>query len=124
MRACVKSSSVRQVVVVLGAVCASVAAPSVAAADLPGPPLLYEPPPAVSPLSVSAPFEAAPLLVSGTDAYRDGEYIYQDYLFDDRGADTVPGPGTRFETGRNASGPTAGDVEYPTDQKYGGNAAD
>ena len=75
-------------------------------------------------LSVNAPFTASPLLVSGTDAYRDGEYIYQDYLFDDRGADTAPGPGTRFENGRNASAPTAGDVMYPTADRYGGNAAD
>src|SRR3954454_763469 len=93
-------------------------------AQRPGPPLLYEAPPAVSPLSVEAPFSAQPLLVSGTDAYRDGEYLYQDYLFDDRGANTTPGPGTRFENGRNASGPTAGDVEYPTDERYAGNAAD
>jgi hypothetical protein len=111
---------------------ASVAAPSAHAASLPhvdsgqppGPPLLYAPPPAVSPLSVAAPFAAAPLLVSGTDAYRDGEYVYQDYLFDDRGADTVPGPGPRTDNGRNASGPTAGDVFYPTAERYGSNAAD
>src|SRR3954451_14017134 len=106
--------------------CATIAAgaaPS-AWAERPGPPLLYQAPPAISPLSVNAPFSAPPLLVSGTDAYRDGEYLYQDYLFDDRGADTMPGPGTRFENGRNASGPTAGDVEYPTDERYAGNAAD
>jgi poly(3-hydroxybutyrate) depolymerase len=64
------------------------------------------------------------LLASGTDAYRDGEYLYQDYLFDDRGADTVPGPGTRLDNGRNGAGATAGDVQYPTADRYGGNAAD
>src|SRR4051812_13946718 len=98
--------------------------PSVPSGEPPGPPLLYKPPPASRALSVHAPFTASPLLVSGTDAYRDGEYLYQDYLFDDRGADTAPGPGTRFENGRNASGPTAGDVVYPTADRYGGNAAD
>ena len=80
--------------VLCGAIALAAVPPAVAAR--PGPPLLYQQPPAVSPLSVTPPFEAAPLLVSGTDAYRGGEYLYQDYLFDDRGADTVPGPGTRF----------------------------
>jgi hypothetical protein len=89
----------------------------------PGPPLLYRSPPR-SPLSVRPPFAAAPLRVSGTDAYRRGEYLYQDYLFDDRGADTVPGPGARFENGRNLAAPTAGDVFYPTAERYAGNAAD
>src|SRR5436190_7911394 len=98
--------------------------PSVSSGEPPGPPLLHESPPASPVLSVHAPFAASPLLASGTDAYRDGEYIYQDYLFDDRGADTVPGPGTRVENGRNASAPTAGDVMYPTADRYGGNAAD
>jgi poly(3-hydroxybutyrate) depolymerase len=110
---------------VVGVVCAALS-PGIAqaAAPPPGPPLLYDPPPAVSPLEVSAPFAAPPLLVSGTDAYRDGEYLYQDYLFDDRGADTVPGPGTRFDNGREAATPTAGDVQYPTAARYGANAAD
>lgn len=89
----------------------------------PGPSLLYRSPPR-SPLSVRPPFASAPLRVSGTDAYRRGEYLYQDYLFDDRGADTVSGPGARFEGGRNAASPTAGDVFYPTAPRYAGNAAD
>jgi hypothetical protein len=89
----------------------------------PGPRLLYRSPPR-SPLSVRPPFAAAPLRVSGTDAYRRGEYLYQDFLFDDRGADTVPAAGARFENGRNAASPTAGDVFYPTARRYAGNAAD
>src|SRR3954447_7256102 len=103
------------------AVALALAAPASAA---PGPAIFHEPPPASSPLDLSAPFAAAPLLVSGTDAYRDGEYLYQDYLFDDRGADTVPGPGTRFDNGRNGTGPTIGDMQYPTAERYGANAAD
>ena len=55
-----------------------------------GPPVLHAPPPRVPELANRAPFRAAPLLVSGTDAYRRGEYLYQDYLLDDRGADTRP----------------------------------
>src|SRR5437588_2070394 len=45
-------------------------------------------------LQVKPPFRARPLLVSGTDAYRAGEYLYQDYLLDDHGADTVSGLGS------------------------------
>jgi hypothetical protein len=93
--------------------------------ERPGPPLLYEAPPKVPQLSNRAPFAADPLLVSGTDAYRDGEYLYQDYLFDDRGANTAAGAGTRPKTGNNYGfAPTAGDYLYPTDPKYGRNAAD
>ncbi|MGI8438681.1 MAG: hypothetical protein ACR2NV_00505 [Thermoleophilaceae bacterium] len=93
--------------------------------ERPGPPMLYEPPPKVPQLSNRAPFAADPLLVSGTDAYRDGEYLYQDYLFDDRGANTAGGAGTRPKTKNNYGfSPTAGDYLYPTDKKYGRNAAD
>jgi predicted esterase len=108
----------------LGSPANAASLPVVSSGQAPGPPLLYASPPATSPLTVASPFAAPPLLVSGTDAYRDGEYLYQDYLFDDRGADTVPGPGPRSDNGRNASGPTAGDVFYPTAERYGSNAAD
>jgi Prolyl oligopeptidase family len=96
-----------------------------ASAARPGPALLYSPPPRVPQLSVSAPFHAAPLLVSGTDAYRRGEYLYQDYLFDDHGADTVPGSGSSALWGSMPLfAPTAGDVLYPTDSRFYGDAAD
>ncbi|MGH2762527.1 MAG: alpha/beta hydrolase-fold protein, partial [Thermoleophilaceae bacterium] len=98
--------------------------PSVESGQRPGPPLLYEPPPDAPQLSVQAPFAAPPLLVSGTDAYRQGEYQYQDYLFDDRGADTVPGSGSRGDPGSDVAASTAGDVLYPTAARYAGNAAD
>jgi len=75
---------------------------------------------------VQAPFAAQPLLVSGTDALRGGEYLYQDYLFDDRGADTLPLLGSRgiANPGDDIAAPTAGDVFYPTAQRFAGNAAD
>lgn len=98
--------------------------PTVPSGDRPGPPLLYDRAVDAPQLSVQAPFRAAPLLVSGTDAYRAGEFLYQDYLFDDRGADTVPGPGSRLGNGRSAASPTAGDIAYPTAERHGGNAAD
>ena len=88
----------------------------------PGPPLLYAPQPRVPQLDVRAPFKAQPLLVSGTDAYRDGEYVYQDYLFDDHGADAKPGGST--PPGYGAASQTKGDVRYPTAARFANNAAD
>ena len=59
--------------------------------------------------------------MSGTDAYRGGEYLYQDYLFDDHGADmgvsTSP-PGVA------GFSPSVGDLFYPTAARYANNAAD
>ena len=92
--------------------------------ERPGPPLLYRDLPVAPELSVDAPFRADPLLVSGTDAYRDGEYLYQDYLFDDHGADTLPGEGNQSKPGPSNFSPAAGDVAYPTAERYAANAAD
>lgn len=49
--------------------------PTVGSGARPGPALLYAPRPRAPELSVKRPFRAAPLLVSGTDAYRNGEYV-------------------------------------------------
>jgi hypothetical protein len=95
--------------------------PSVRSGERPGPPLLYAKAPRVPQLSVRAPFRAQPLLVSGTDAYRRGEYLYQDHLFDDHGAETGVGsspPGTA------GFSPASGDLHYPTAARYANNAAD
>jgi len=104
-----------------GAVAASL--PSVSSGERPGPPLLYAPPPAAPELSVQAPFAAKPLLVSGTDALRNGEYLYQDYLFDDHGANTAGGLGSQ-PPGTSTFSPSAGDVTYPTAARFANNAAD
>lgn len=49
-------------------------------------------------------WKAEPILVSGASAYRAGEFVYQDFLYDDLGA---------------------GDAyRYPGDERYAGNAAD
>ena len=97
--------------------------PRVSSGERPGPPLLYERPPPAPELSNQAPFRAKPLLVSGTDAYRDGEYLYQDYLFDDRGADTLEGSAGQRDSNANFS-PTSGNVFYPTADRFAQNAAD
>ena len=75
-------------------------------APRPGPAILYAPPPRAPQLE-NAPgsaWHASPILVSGTSAYRKGEFLYQDFLFDDLGA------------GRTYT--------YPTDPRYAGDAAD
>ena len=97
--------------------------PTVSSGERPGPPLLYAPPPTAPELSVQAPFAAKPLLVSGTDAVRNGEYLYQDYLFDDHGANTAGGLGSQ-PPGTSTFSPSAGDVTYPTAARFANNAAD
>ncbi|MEO6029682.1 MAG: alpha/beta hydrolase-fold protein [Candidatus Binatia bacterium] len=93
--------------------------PSVTSGARPGPDVLYAPAPVAPQLeNRDARFTAAPLLVSGTEAYVNGEYLYQDYLYDDYGSDT-DGQGALPLSAR------AGDVNYPTDTaRYGNNAAD
>lgn len=93
--------------------------PSVDSGARPGPDVLYEPPPAAPLLQNRDPrFAAEPLLVSGTDAYVDGEYLYQDFLYDDCGANANG-------AGQDSQSACAGDITYPTDTaRYGGNAAD
>ena len=59
----------------------------------PGPDLLYEPrPPTASQLTNRKPWRAKPILISGATAYRRGEFLYQDFLYDDSGARLTPDP--------------------------------
>jgi hypothetical protein len=90
------------------------AGPGVAAADRgpgsgappPGPPILHAPPPRAPQLenAPGSPWHASPILVSGAGAYRSGEFLYQDYLFDDQGAGAT--------------------YTYPNDPRYANDAAD
>jgi hypothetical protein len=90
-----------------------------------GPAMLRAGPAHPPQLDVTAPFRAAPLLVSGTDGYRDGEFVYQDYLLDDHGADTTPGLGSSATwSSAPLFAPAGGDVLYPTGARWGGDAAD
>ncbi|WP_254839469.1 prolyl oligopeptidase family serine peptidase [Natronomonas marina] len=94
----------------------------------PGPDALYGDNPTPPQLENGPGWEAEPLMVSGCDAYVDGEYLYQDYVYDDRGADTrswVSGSPTNASSlGGVLSQPT-GDYHYPNDvERYGYNAAD
>src|SRR3989454_1100576 len=93
--------------------------PTVSSGARPGPDVLYAPAPPAPQLENRNPrFTAPPLLVSGQEAYVDGEYLYQDFLYDDYGSDTRG-------DGGNPLSPRTGDIDYPTNNaRYGRNAAD
>jgi glucodextranase-like protein len=90
----------------------------------PGPDILYAPPATAPQLTNSGIWHAPPILTSGASAYRDGEFLYQDFIYDDHGADgTVPDPGDPRLSGDTFSMP-GGTYTYPTNAVYAGNAAD
>ncbi|HVT22736.1 MAG TPA: alpha/beta hydrolase-fold protein [Mycobacteriales bacterium] len=98
--------------------------PQVASGHRPGPALLYAKP-AVSPqLRNRGVWKAPPTLVSGTEAYRDGEWMYQDYLYDDHGALGALDPTTPWSETDFLFSPVAGTFTYPTARRYADNAAD
>lgn len=92
----------------------------------PGPSILYQAP-AVAPELTNAPggvWHATPILVSGSSAYRQGEYLYQDFLYDDHGASGgVRDPNDPRVAGDAFSAPN-GTYTYPTGPGYNGDAAD
>jgi hypothetical protein len=90
----------------------------------PGPDALYQPAPSAPQLENAAPWRADPILVSGTHAYRGGEWIYQDFLYDDHGAVGSPAENTPYGPDAHLFSPTAGTYVYPTDPAYANNAAD
>jgi predicted esterase len=61
--------------------------------------------------------------VSGADAYRRGEYVYQGFLYDDHGAAGVADPADPL-TQKFLFGAKAGTLTYPTDKAFVNNAAD
>lgn len=62
-----------------------------------------------------------PPLLAGTGRYDRGEWIYNDYVFDDYGADTLPASG---QPNVVSLAPTVGDARYPVGEAYADNAAD
>src|SRR4051794_12361880 len=103
----------------------SASLPSVSSGERPGPDLLYADAPAAPQLENVAPWKAPPILVSGAEAYRDGEFMYQDFLFDDHGATGTQDPNDPFNEIENMFSPKHGTLSYPTDTAtYANNAAD
>jgi pimeloyl-ACP methyl ester carboxylesterase len=89
----------------------------------PGPAILYADAPRAAQLENTGIWQAPPILVSGASAYRRGEFLYQDYLYDDRGAQLLPEPlDPHLKKELFARG--AGTVSYPSDPVYANNAAD
>ena len=89
----------------------------------PGPDILYAAPASAPQLTNAGAWKAQPILISGTAAYRGGEYLYQDYLYDDHGGRQAPDPADPRNTGDTFSKPN-GTYSYPTDPAYAHNAAD
>ncbi|MDX6642747.1 MAG: hypothetical protein QOD76_709, partial [Solirubrobacteraceae bacterium] len=97
----------------------------------PGPDLLYAPLANAPQLQNTGVWRASPILVSGASAYRHGEFLYQDFLYDDHGArglqrdqnDAREAPGGSQANGDLFAAPN-GTYTYPTDTVYAGNAAD
>jgi predicted esterase len=91
----------------------------------PGPEVLYEDPITAPQFENGAGWTADPLLVSGAQAYDSGEFLYQDWAYDDYGANTDPtDTSTQPPTSTTLANPV-GDVLYPTDDaRYRDNAAD
>jgi hypothetical protein len=89
----------------------------------PGPDILYAPAGNAPQLTNTGVWRATPILVSGASAYRDGEFLYQDYLYDDHGAQEQYDPGDPRNPGNVFSKPN-GTYTYPSDPKYANDAAD
>ncbi|HXA29847.1 MAG TPA: prolyl oligopeptidase family serine peptidase [Candidatus Angelobacter sp.] len=90
----------------------------------PGPPILYQEPATAPQLTNAGPWQAQPLRVSGAHAYVEGEFLYQDFLYDDGGANgNLPDPNDKRPTNDTFSART-GTYSYPSDPRYLGNAAD
>ena len=99
--------------------------PSVQSGQRPGPDILYSAPPAQAPqLENAGPWLAEPILVSGAMAYRSGEFLYQDFLYDDHGAAGAADPEDPFTSSDFLFSPKAGTLTYPADPEFADNAAD
>ena len=104
-------------VAVVGTALAAAASPGSSGAigmpfSQPGPPILYRAPAHAPQLQNAGIWHAKPILISGTHAYRDGEYLYQDYLYDDHGARFTKDPNDP-RSNNDFSAPN-GTYTYPT----------
>ena len=90
----------------------------------PGPDILYAPLAAAPQFANVGIWRAAPILVSGASSYRSGEYVYQDFLYDDHGAVAPVMDPTDVRTQNATFSRPAGTYTYPTDSRYAQDAAD
>ncbi len=91
----------------------------------PGPSILYAKPATAPQLTNAEPWKSPPILVSGATAYRRGEFLYQDFLYDDHGAHELVDPADpqALDAGDLFSMPN-GTYTYPTGPGYDSDAAD
>lgn len=93
-------------------------------APRPGPDILYAAAPRAPQLENSSVWKARPILISGASAYRRGEFLYQDFLYDDHGADGgITDPDDPRRRGHSSSRAN-GTYIYPSSAVYADNAAD
>lgn len=112
-------------VVPTAATASTASLPQVVGGGRPGPALLYAQPATSPALENTGPWRAKPLMVSGAEAYEAGEFVYQDYIYDDFGAAGMPDPTAPFNPVANLFSPNHGTLSYPTNTAlYGNNAAD
>lgn len=91
-------------------------------APRPGPDALYAKPKTAPQLKNHGIWTAKPILVSGASAYRKGEFLYQDYLYEDTGAKGSFDPAD--PKGSATFARFNGTYSYPSDPAYAQNAAD
>lgn len=92
-------------------------------APRPGPEILYAPLAVAPQLQNARPWKAPPILISGAEAYRKGEFLYQGFLYDDHGAESTPDPTDPFNPASFLFSPKRGTITYPTNPVYANNAA-
>ena len=92
---------------------AAASLPSVDSGPRPGPDILYAPAPRAPQLENTGVWKAPPILVSGASAYRDGEFLYQDFLYDDHGARGRARPGRPAPRTDDASSAPSGHLHLP-----------
>jgi hypothetical protein len=98
--------------------------PHVASGHRPGPDILYAAPPRAPQLENTGVWKAQPILVSGASAYRHGEWLYQDYLFDDHGASAGKQQSDPYGPNAHLYSSAGGTYVYPQSPTYANNAAD
>jgi hypothetical protein len=87
-----------------------------------GPGLLRDQPATAPQLTNSGSWQGSPILISGAVAYRQGELIYQDWLFDDKGA--KGSADNQYQPAYANSEQGTGTYTYPSSGGYYNNAAD
>ncbi|MDX6198343.1 MAG: hypothetical protein QOJ79_1494 [Actinomycetota bacterium] len=107
-----------------GTATAATGVPVVASGHRPGPDALYLPPAKAPQLENTGVWTAQPILVSGAQSYRDGEWLYQDFLLDDHGATAVKTQNDPYGPGDHLYSSAGGTYTYPQDKVFANNAAD